>query len=662
MKKIIFLLLALFPLNNLSFGSERPFPELVRLAKASKISPLLQARVSKLTGDFVIKVWVLFTDKNVFDGVAYRQSTDEAGNFFSRRARERRESRLQTDYSFDFYDLPVYEAYISELEICGFSPKRQSRWLNAASGHIAVAQLEIIAALPFVAEIRPVARFIRKGGPPGEGSTQDDSPQIIVSDYGLSYDQLQMSNIPALHDVGIDGTGVLIGFFDTGVRLEIPALGGLNLIAQRDFVDDDESVDAPESYEVDHGTKILSIIGGFSPTNIIGAAYNADFILARTERVGNPEIEIQAEEDNWVAAAEWADSIGADIITSSLGYYDWYDHEDLDGNTALITIAADLAVSRGIMVFCSAGNERSRDWGTITPPSDGDSVVAVGSVNIDNVIASSSSPGPTFDGRIKPDIVAKGVLNWCAYYSGGYGRVSGTSAAAPIAAGAAALILQANPDWSPIDVREAMKRSADRYLNPNNDYGWGLIDALDATDRIFIKPVSSQVVFIGDDLALIFSISGQEDSIPQFSALDLPPGATLIDNNDRTANLSYTATEADIGVWDILIIATAGEYVDTLAFTLTIAAEEKIVAIPNPFSDSLVVEFRGVAGQPNEVSIFTVTGEKVWNKFADNIEGTPPQLVWYGVNNENQRVAAGVYLILVRTGTATHRLKVLKIP
>ncbi|MGB9665514.1 MAG: S8 family serine peptidase, partial [Ignavibacteria bacterium] len=240
--------------------------------------------------------------------------------------------------------------------------------------------------------------------------------------------------------------------------------------------------------EGSHGTQTLSTIGGFKDGQLIGPAFGATYILAKTE---NTESETPIEMDNWIAALEWADSIGVDITSTSLGYlefdppYPSYNWTHMDGNTVPITIAADLAVKRGIVVVNSAGNEGYNSTrNTLVAPADGDSVIAVGAVTSSGSRASFSSVGNTVDGRIKPDVMAmgSGVRVASPYSDNGYTNASGTSFSCPLAAGVAALILSENPSLTPMQVRDAMRNTANNATSPNREYGWGILNALNAVN------------------------------------------------------------------------------------------------------------------------------------------------------------------------------------
>jgi hypothetical protein len=274
----------------------------------------------------------------------------------------------------------------------------------------------------------------------------------------------------------------------------------MNIIAKWDFVNNDPNVgNEGDMGEGSHGTMTLSTIGGFAEGNLIGPAFNSTYILAKTE---NTDSETPIEEDNWIAAMEWADSIGVDVTSTSLGYigfdppYTSYTWQDMDGNTTVITNGADYAASIGIVVVNSAGNEGyNSTHNTLGAPSDGDSVIAAGSVNSSGSRSSFSSVGPTVDGRIKPDIMAMGSNDVVAspYNDNTYTTASGTSFSCPLSAGVAALILCSNPNLTPMQVRDAMRNTSSQNSNPDNLYGWGILNTLAAINYFPPPPITFQL-------------------------------------------------------------------------------------------------------------------------------------------------------------------------
>jgi len=267
------------------------------------------------------------------------------------------------------------------------------------------------------------------------------------------------------------------------------AMQNIDILITYDFVNSDSIVaDEGDMGSDNHGSYTLSTIAGYAPGDLIGPAYGATYILAKTE---NTDWERHIEEDAWVAAAEWADSIGADIITSSLGYSNGFTHlepnyswSDMDGNTTIVTIGADIAASRGILVVNSAGNsgDIAEPANSLIGPSDGDSVLCVGAVTSSGDRAGFSSVGPTADGRIKPDVMAMGVAVRAASLSSttGYVGVNGTSFSCPLTAGAAALILEAKPSATNSEIMDALRQTASQAGSPDRDMGWGIVDAATA--------------------------------------------------------------------------------------------------------------------------------------------------------------------------------------
>jgi len=251
------------------------------------------------------------------------------------------------------------------------------------------------------------------------------------------------------------------------------------VITWKDFVKD--GMDFFNSHN--HGSSVFSIMGGFQPEMLIGTAPNAEYILVRTED-GNSEYLI--EEYNWICGAEFADSIGADVINSSLGYTEFNDsaqnhtYSDLDGRTAPISIAATQAARKGMIVVTSASNLGDDPWFRIGTPADADSILAIGAVDSLGIITNFSSRGPSYDGRVKPDVAAQGRLTVAQYSAGNFVYCSGTSCSSPVVAGLAACLWQANPNSTNIEIIEAIRKSASQYFNPDSAYGYGIPDMVKA--------------------------------------------------------------------------------------------------------------------------------------------------------------------------------------
>lgn len=430
------------------------------------------------------KVWIFFADKGPR---LQKKEWNRLENSLTSRTRARRAKVTPAgELLVDRTDRPVYQPYIDALNKKELEPVVVSKWLNAVSVYITPGQKQDLESLGFVKTIQPVLSGRRQP----VIKDQLYKSETTSYEYGPSLVQNELINIPNVHNMGLTGRGILIGVFDSGFKTDLAAFEHLNIVKTWDFIYDDpivedEDVDLPSQHN--HGTSVLSLIAGYHEKHLIAPAFEASFLLAKTE---DRKSETQIEEDYWIEAAEWAEQLGADIITTSLGYIDWYTPSDADGETAPITRAADLAVKKGVIVVASAGNEGDGDdaWGIITPPADGDSVIAVGAVGPDSMITHFSSRGPAADGRIKPDVVAMGSNCVIANADGTYSLFGrGTSYAAPQVAATAALVLQAHPELTPMQVRQALIMTANRFTRPDNIYGYGLINALKAVN--FFGPV-----------------------------------------------------------------------------------------------------------------------------------------------------------------------------
>ena len=410
----------------------------------------------------------------------------------------RRAKVLPADKLIDELDLPVNQAYLDQLQASGIKIRSMSRWFNAVSAELTPVQQSSISSLPFVASVGPVAVFERHDPHTSASETPQTLPkQARTTDlsYGPSLTQLSSIKVVDVHALGINGAGVVIGMLDDGFNFHTvhPALTNIRVIAEYDFVQRDSNTSvAPGEYsgQGGHGGSTLSSIGGFDNGKLIGVAYGASFILAKTEI---DSVEIKLEEDLWVEGLEWEERLGAEVVSSSLGYNDWYQYSDFNGLTAPTTKAARVAARKGVLVVNAMGNEGNyqsgtKNTGTMIAPADADSILSVGAVGSDGSIASFSSTGPTFDGRSKPEVVAQGVNVYVAGGSGSYQNSNGTSFSTPLTAGVAALVFSAHPTWTPMQVRNAIMQTAKPLFNtaagmtarPNNFFGWGMVDALKA--------------------------------------------------------------------------------------------------------------------------------------------------------------------------------------
>ncbi len=431
-----------------------------------------------------VKVWVDLTDKG-----ANRLMLSTPELFLSERSINR---RMKRGDAINETDLPLWSPYLGEVERNGFRIISKSKWFNSITLSTNREGLVKLAEMPFVKFITPVAKGISSSKdansdhPYSHGTTSNTS-----LDYGQSLAQLQPQQIPAAHDMGFNGEGVYVCLMDAGFNnLAHEVFDSLRIVATWDFVNGDPNVGDGGLGSGSHGTSTLSVIAGYKPGKLIGTAYKSSYLLAKTE---NTESETPAEEDFWIAAAEWADSIGVDVTSTSLVYLEFdppftsYTWQDMDGNTARMTKGADLAVGKGILVFNSAGNNGTNDThNTLAAPADGDSVITIGSITSGGQRSSFSSVGLTVDGRIKPDLMAVGSSTYAAAPGNrtSYTITSGTSLACPIAAGIGAMMLQKKPDLNPVQVREILRNTASMSTNPDRFMGWGIMNAVAALNNI----------------------------------------------------------------------------------------------------------------------------------------------------------------------------------
>jgi serine protease AprX len=584
---------------------------------------------------------------------------------------------------YDYSDLRLESAYLQKLRDLGFIIHQQSKWFNAVSVVATTAEIEELYRLPFVLKIEKVCshHFKNQDRPVDPGEVP--LAKVLQDEYGPSENQNAMIGIPQAHRIGFHGEGVRVALFDTGFLLQHDALQQVQVIAGWDFVQGDSVLSnegADVSSQQNHGTEILSIIAGYKPGSLIGPAYAAEYLLAKTENVSS---ETHLEEDNWVAAAEWADSMGADIISTSLGYSTFdsgqvdYTYADMDGNTTIITRAADLAASKGIAVFASAGNEGSNSWYYITAPADGDSVIAVGGVRADGSHWPISSYGPSADGRIKPDLMAQGQTVYSASpaLTDQYTYISGTSAACPLAAGAAAILLSADSTLTVMQLYELMKSTASQAQNPDETMGYGLINLMKGITQILDGEVVQLSNFTAyadrgrnvlnwtvDSMLGIKQWVIERQTTPaefyEIGRLEMPIGEVY------PANLSFVDVDISGGEfcrYRLQVELSAGNVfiLDTLDVQSSSPRQTDLYQnFPNPFNSTTQIIFSLDRPQRIRLLIYDGNGRMI-RTLVDNssLSAAFHHYVWDGTAANGSVAASGIYYIILSAGSVHQVIK-----
>lgn len=412
------------------------------------------------------------------DKAATEYSLKKPEKYLSAKAIERRRKQ---NLPIDSTDLPVCRKYIDEIRKQGVKIVVTGKWDNFVTVSCNDTTLiDRIAALPFVLSTEKV--WISPGAGKPSMATERDSvlnqPTIHPdSIYGRAITQIQMSNGDKLHEAGFKGQGMTIAVIDAGFHNvdKITAMQNIRILGTKDFVNQQADIFAESS----HGMSVLSCIGMNRPDIMTGTAPEASFWLLRSEDEYSEHL---VEQDYWSAAVEFADSVGVDVINTSLGYYSFddksknYKYRDLDGRHALMSRQASRIADKGMILVCSAGNSGAGSWKKITPPGDADNVLTVGAIDKRAVLATFSSVGNTADHRVKPDVVAVGVGSDVIRTDGNQGRANGTSFSSPIMCGMVTCLWQACPTLTAKEVIELVRRSGDRVGFPDNIYGYGVPD------------------------------------------------------------------------------------------------------------------------------------------------------------------------------------------
>jgi hypothetical protein len=578
-------------------------------------------------------------------------SLSSPAGYLSQRAINRR-----TRYSIglDSTDLPVTPRYIDSVRLAGaVTILNPSKWLNQVSIQTSDASaIAKINSFPFVVSVSPIAARVsdnndkpQKFRPEGSGNTL--RVKEVTADYfnyGLSYNQVHIHNGEFLHNIGMRGQSMFISLFDAGFRsyTSLRAFDSVNAAGQVlgtwDFVAREPSVVEDDA----HGMQCFSTIAANIPGQFMGTAPKASFFLFRSEDVAT---EYPIEEHNWVCAAERADSSGTDVISSSLGYNTFdnpaYNHTyaDMNGNTTMAAIGADLAAKKGILVLNSAGNEGNSSWKYIITPADGDSVVAVGAVNINGQVAGFSSYGPTSDGQVKPDVSSVGAGTVIQTTSNTIATSNGTSFSCPNMAGLATCLWQAFPRFNNMNIIYALRQAGNIAATPNDRVGYGIPDMKKAVLILLKQAVTSSATLSNCRVTLNWSsqdVRGMKYEIERL----LPGQATYIKVGEMAAtgtdfslpSQPYTFTNtipsATLGTVSYRILqvidTTAGgagllaDYIDTVSIITTIpcqntaSIQDLVQLMPNPAQDRLTIEMNTVESVPNMVvRIVNATGQQV---------------------------------------------------
>ncbi len=662
------------------------------------------------------KFWVFFSDKGPALPAAGTLSKStfayqKAADIVQPAALARRAKVLPPDELLDAADLPLYEPYLRAVAALGGTLAHESRWLNAASFYLTGGERTAVQSLPFVSTVAPVVvvhgRLRRgiEGQSPGPPATADSLF------YGPSYGQVALIDVPILHHMGITGKNVLVGLLDSGFRWRAhEALRTRHVIAEHDFIynRDTTSNEANDTPDQDfHGTLTMSVLGGYMPGKIVSPAFDADFILAKTELIypAYADYDTKFEEDNWAAGIEWMEAHGVDVVSSSLGYnvfqdttsYTW-EHGDFNGRTTTSALAAVRAARLGVVVCDAMGNEGNGDGvtGTMLTPADADSILSVGAVTFQGSLAAFSSTGPTFDGRIKPDVVAPGVGVFFASVPGpsSYGFAQGTSLATPLTAGAAALILSARPELTPIQVRDALRNTAAPVTSsplypasPNNFTGWGFISALrailsfgpvfsnvpvadvegaasavsiDVLSKFGIKPDSvllrytagagaSVVLPMTIDSSVLYPTSGRYRAVlPEFEF-----GTTIrfsIEARDSSSNVYSSPPPGAVKPWEILS-GVRGLLIQGSGTPASAALEQNF---PNPFNSATLIWYDVPQRDHVIVRIYNALGELVATPVDDVKDSGRYILVW-----QAKELPTGAYFCRMTTSSGTTVRKML---
>ena len=412
---------------------------------------------------------------NLKDKVGSAYSVDKPQEFLSEWALERR-NRQQLPV--DETDLPVSQVYVKELLGTGARLVTTSKWNNTVVLEVSDTTLmDKVKEMPFVTHVKKV--WTQPDSIPARNKKRKKEVTNEVKEtgyyYGKAFRQINIHGGDSLHAAGFAGQGMHVAVIDAGFYTadKIKFFKKMDLLGTRDFVNPKSDIYEENS----HGMKVLSCMAANIKDVFVGTAPEASYWLLRSE---DQDTEQPVEEDYWAAAIEFADSVGVDVVNTSLGYHEFdegypaYRYRDLDGHYSLMSHSASMAADKGMVVVCSAGNSGRGAWKKITPPGDSENVITVGALTKDLVNAEFSSVGDTSDGRVKPDVAAIGVNSVVSGNDGTVSRANGTSFASPTMCGVVTCFWQACPWLTAKEVVKAVQQAGDRVDYPDNIYGYGV--------------------------------------------------------------------------------------------------------------------------------------------------------------------------------------------
>lgn len=653
-------------------------PTLILAAGNAEVSPLLRRQLDAAAPDEVVGAWAYFTDKGFSTELERRDAVDAYIAAMNPDQYERRTLHRSAPGLADERDLPVHEPYLDALRPLVTNYLGTSPIANAACIEITADQLDAVAALGCVFALRPVAHCYL---PEFEPATRPE-PRTTDLDYGYSQIQIEQIQVDELHNAGYDGTGVTVLMLDTGFRTDHDAFAQVNLVDEYDFVNDDDDVDnepGDPGDAWDHGTATWGALGGYVPETLIGPAYGADFLLAKTEDVSQ---EVNQEELWYDAGIRWGEGLGADVASSSLGYRYFdsgqqdYDYEDLDGETTVVAQVVNWARDNGMLIANAMGNDGPGD-GTLISPADSDGILSCGAVDSSGSLAYFSSWGPTYDGRTKPEVCAMG-LNTYAPYSGStssYYWFSGTSLSTPLVGGVLACLRQYSPSASVADIRQALMDTATQSGSPDNQYGWGIVQAMDAADELSSDaPVWNDLRAEREDVgALIrwsFSTEEQVLGFNLYRLAERPADAladptTLHETDESWRRLNDAQLDPAAGAWLDTTAPTSACVYRVEALTAdgrshhsgeialderseTAAATNLEACFPNPARDSVSFTFTLAQAAPVELAVYDLAGRRVALVVDGELSAGRHEYLWNG-GTELGTLESGVYLYSLST-------------